>query len=402
VGNAGWFPKYDVRVANVQSPVQLTYKAEVFQQCGEDWEQVKLKFSNVDPRKSGLAPTLRPWQLTYARLTRTQDLAVWHNEDGTVSGVVRDAQGNPLVGASILVKGTTTGMFTNENGEFDLTVPDGRSTFIVTYTGYQKQEVPISNEFLSIALAESQMQLDEVVVTGLGMSQEKKALAAGVSSITLDAAYSNNRSLYKAGGISRRDQKEKSIPLSTAVIENQTSVEFEVKVPYTLKSDGQKRSIDLQTLPIEALYEYKVVPKIDTDAFLLARLVNWDQNQLLEGEANLYMEGTYVGRTILDANVLSDTLDLSLGRDKSIVIAREEITEFSQTRIIGNNQIDTRAFKITLKNKRSEPINLKIYDQIPLSIISQIDVKAKEISGARYLEEKGELFLDLSLEPLEQ
>lgn len=71
VSNVGWFPKYDVRVENVQSPVQLTYKAEVFQQCGEDWEQVKLKFSNVDPRKSGLAPTLKPWQLTYARLTRT-------------------------------------------------------------------------------------------------------------------------------------------------------------------------------------------------------------------------------------------------------------------------------------------------------------------------------------------
>lgn len=402
VSNAGWFPKFDVRVENVQSPVLLTYKAEVFQQCGEDWDQVKLKFSNVNPRKSGMAPSLKPWRLTYARFTRTRDLAVWRNEDGTVSGMIRDEYGEPLVGASILVKGSTTGSFTNANGEFNLTVPEGRTSFVVTSMGYKKQEIPISDDFLDIKMQNANMALDEVVVRGYG-TKKKRALTGAVSSISgAELSGELDRNYYEAGGISRRDQKDKSKPLETAVIETQTSVEFEVKVPYTLRSDGEKRMIDLQTLPIESMYEYKAVPKIDTDAFLVARLVNWDQKQLLEGEANLYMEGTFVGRTILNANVLSDTLDLSLGRDKGIVIAREEIEEFKQSKAIGSHQVDIRAYKITIKNKRAENINIKIYDQIPVAIINQIDVKVKEMTAAALNEEKGELIWDLVLKPLEQ
>ncbi|MEM8892858.1 MAG: DUF4139 domain-containing protein, partial [Bacteroidota bacterium] len=119
-------------------------------------------------------------------------------------------------------------------------------------------------------------------------------------------------------------------------------------------------------------------------------------------EANLYMEGTFVGRSILEANVLSDTLDLSLGRDRSIVIGREEIKDYKKRRSIGNSQIESRAFKVIVKNKRSEAINISLYDQIPVSMLNQIDVKTKNISGAKYDEDTGELVWEISLEPLEQ
>ncbi|VAW25756.1 hypothetical protein MNBD_BACTEROID06-149, partial [hydrothermal vent metagenome] len=53
VANAGWFPKYDVRVKDVQSPIALNYKADVYQNTGVDWKNVKLKFSNGNPNQSG-------------------------------------------------------------------------------------------------------------------------------------------------------------------------------------------------------------------------------------------------------------------------------------------------------------------------------------------------------------
>ncbi len=58
VTNAGWYPKYDVRVKDVNSPLELSYKAEVYQNTGIDWNNVKLKFSNGNPYQSGVLPDL--------------------------------------------------------------------------------------------------------------------------------------------------------------------------------------------------------------------------------------------------------------------------------------------------------------------------------------------------------
>jgi hypothetical protein len=60
VGNAGWFPKYDIRVNNIESPLELTYKAEVFQNTGVDWKNVSSGSQMVTRGKAGKSPTLNP------------------------------------------------------------------------------------------------------------------------------------------------------------------------------------------------------------------------------------------------------------------------------------------------------------------------------------------------------
>lgn len=77
VANAGWYPKYDVRVKDIKSPLQLIYKAELYQNTGIDWKNVKLRFSNGSPNQSGMVPTLLPWNLTYARYTYLQPKAYY-------------------------------------------------------------------------------------------------------------------------------------------------------------------------------------------------------------------------------------------------------------------------------------------------------------------------------------
>jgi uncharacterized protein (TIGR02231 family) len=62
---AGWFPNYDIIAKDVESPVQVLYKARVYQQTGEDWDQVKLSLSNADPYKSSNLPYLEPLYLNY-------------------------------------------------------------------------------------------------------------------------------------------------------------------------------------------------------------------------------------------------------------------------------------------------------------------------------------------------
>jgi len=101
----------------------------------------------------------------------------------TVSGVIIDDLGDALIGANILVKGTIIGTVTDIEGKYSITVPEGSDMLVVSYTGYTTQELALGeSNILDITLTEG-LDLSEVVVTGLGIKKEKKALGYGVSTV---------------------------------------------------------------------------------------------------------------------------------------------------------------------------------------------------------------------------
>jgi len=102
----------------------------------------------------------------------------------TISGTVTDVEGLPLIGASILVKGTSTGTVTDIDGNYTLNVPEGNNTLVFSYTGFATQEVEIgASNVINVTMTEAAEQLTEVVVTGLGIRKEKKALGYGVTTL---------------------------------------------------------------------------------------------------------------------------------------------------------------------------------------------------------------------------
>jgi uncharacterized protein (TIGR02231 family) len=117
VANAGWYPKYDIRVENIKSPLELTYKAEVFQNTGVDWKNVKLRFSNGDPNQSGVVPELSTWNLNYARNTTFENslygMAISNSIRNVKGTVISEEDGKPIPGVNVLVKGTTIGTVTD-------------------------------------------------------------------------------------------------------------------------------------------------------------------------------------------------------------------------------------------------------------------------------------------------
>ncbi len=384
VKNAGWFPKYDVRVKDVENPISLDYKANVYQNTGIDWENVKLKFSNGNPNQSGTAPELSAWYLNYARNTIYQynDNNVSYNAIGSVSGRVIDENGEGLPGAKILVKGTTVGAVTDLNGNYSITLPNNNSQIVISYIGYMTEEISATSSTLNVQLQPDLTQLSEVVVRGLsgrvsGVNVQKKNLTYGVSRVEAES-------------------------ITTTTIENQTTVEFEVPEPYSIKSNGETLSVDLKQFEIPAVYKYYAVPKLDKDAFLIARIYDWDKYNLLEGEANLYFESAYVGRTILNAKALVDTLDISLGRDKSIVVGRTKIDSYSRRRTLGTNKIENRGFEILVRNKKSSVINMTVFDQIPVSVVDNINVSVGNISNGLLAEDTGIVKWELQIPSNEQ
>jgi len=105
----------------------------------------------------------------------------------TVSGILTDQSGEPLIGANVLAKGTTVGTITDIDGRYTLTVPEGVNALIVSYIGYADQEVAISGPGeINVALAADSELIEEIVVTGLGIKKEKKALGYAVSTVDGD------------------------------------------------------------------------------------------------------------------------------------------------------------------------------------------------------------------------
>ncbi|MBR9922801.1 MAG: SusC/RagA family TonB-linked outer membrane protein [Bacteroidetes bacterium] len=104
----------------------------------------------------------------------------------TVSGTVSDASGEPLIGASVLVKGTTTGTVTDIDGSYRVTVPDGSNTLVISYTGFTTQEVQLgASNTLDITMEEG-VTLETAVVTALGIERSEKSVGYAVEAVSND------------------------------------------------------------------------------------------------------------------------------------------------------------------------------------------------------------------------
>lgn len=365
VGNAGWYPKYDIRAKGVDRPINLKYKASAYQNTGVDWKNVKLKFSNGNPNQSGVAPNLQTWHLNFARLTRFQSRQndLYSYRSNSVSGKVTSMEdGSALPGVNVVIKGTTIGTVTDLQGNYSLTLPNDAQSLAFSFIGLASQELNIgSRSVIDVQMASDVQQLNEVVVSGLQS---------------------------RASGVRIRGQssfKKEAETITTRTIENQTTVEFEIPEPYSIKSNSEAMTVELKDYEVPATFEYFAVPN------LIARVSDWDQYNLLQGEANLFFEDAFVGSTILDTKTLNDTLNISLGRDKSIIIGREKVDEFAKRKTLGSNKVDTRVYKLLVRNKKSVPINITVVDQVPVSTNSDIEVDIIEVSNGKLSERSGEV-----------
>lgn len=181
----------------------------------------------------------------------------------------------------------------------------------------------------------------------------------------------------------------------------ETSVTFDVSVPYTVATDGKVLTVEIQKITNPAVFKYVTVPKIAQYAYLTGNIADWEKQSLLNGEATLYFENTFVGKSMIDVNQQSDTLSISLGTDNNILVKREKRKDFTSTRMIGANKQVTLSYLISLRNNKTNTVLITVNDQIPVSSNSGITVEAVELSGGRHNSQTGEVKWDLEIKPQE-
>ncbi len=197
------------------------------------------------------------------------------------------------------------------------------------------------------------------------------------------------------GAVSKDDLKSVEVIQS----ENAVTNEFEIQQNYTVKSGSKDVtvSIDKHTLP--AQFNYYVAPRLDKTAYLIASINGWEQLSLLPGEANIYFENTFVGKSFIDPSSTDDTLKLSMGRDQRIVVKREKIQDLSSVKFLGSNVSKKFTYDITIKNSRSELVSILIEDQIPITKNESIKISTDEISKGEMNTETGLIKWNVDLKP---
>ncbi len=185
----------------------------------------------------------------------------------------------------------------------------------------------------------------------------------------------------------------------TQMVTMATQVKYEISIPYNVPSSPTRTQVKIQKYQLNANYRHYCVPKLDQDVFLQARITGWDELSLVPGDVNIFFEGTYVSKAFLNPLNFSDTLDISLGRDKSIIVKRETVKDKSGNNLVGSTRKTKKTHKITIRNTKSTEILLVIEDHIPISRNKEIEVELQEKSGAKYNPERGNLMWELKVSP---
>lgn len=430
IHSAGWIPEYDVRVNDISKPLVISVKAKVYQNSGEDWEKVSLVLSTDNPQKSNQKPTLSPWLLRYGQPYRPTP--VDSPGKGRVKGKIVDAQtGEPLAFANVVLESNgriVAGASTDYDGNYIFqNVDAGYYDLKVTYVGFQTsftKGLIVNNDqirFYDVSLESSQEQLAEIIVTDFAIplidsdnissggtltaeelqrmpNRNNDVLASDVGGIFEDnnvRGARNDETLMYVDGM-RVIGSNEYVPQQQ--IETPTNIRYEIEVPYTILSDGEKYVVRIVDHSIPTEYEYFCAPKITEDVFLVAKLTNWSDLNLLSGGSSIYFEGTYMGKSFVDAKSTKDTLSISVGRDNNVLVVREQIKDFKSLQVIGSNTKETRGYKISIRNNRTIPVTLTLEDQLPISTLKEITVEPIDISTANYNEETGVLQWKLNLE----
>ena len=222
---------------------------------------------------------------------------------------------------------------------------------------------------------------------------------ATLNSVTITGAAASRDDVDEAIADKKEETEKDGVMDFTQVTQNMMRVEYDIKLKYSIESDNKPHNVVIQNKTIPSVYSYSVVPKLDPDAFLMARVTDWEDMNLISGTARVYFDNSYIGESYINPRNTNDTLLLNLGRDKSIVVTRTKVKDKCKDKTFSDNHLQTRTYEIVVRNNKNIPIRLVVEDQMPVTKENDIKIDYVEDSGARFNTETGKLIWDFSLKP---
>nr|MCR5454009.1 DUF4139 domain-containing protein [Bacteroidales bacterium] len=157
--------------------------------------------------------------------------------------------------------------------------------------------------------------------------------------------------------------------------------------------------VNMLVYNINAICQYTATPRYSKDVYFVAQIPECYKYSLLQGTANLYLNNIYQGETDITPDNTRDTLELSIGRDKSISVSRKEIKNSTSKSFIGGSYRVVKTFETTIKNNKSMPVEVLVEDQYPIAKYTDIKVTLVESDNAVANQETGRLTWTINLAP---
>lgn len=418
VHGAGWEPTYDFRVDDVDDPLSIIYNANIYQSSGENWNNVKLNLSTGNPALSSSKPRLEPWYIDKKPEQKSADKKL---KTGALRGVITDSKsGDVLPDVQVIIKKDNkrvAGTFTDYSGNFNIKpLITGKYTLEAQRVGHanstfsnvviKENEVTVQNIKMNptqIVMSEwENHKLPEVEHISATLDMERKAK----EHVIYVRGARGSETLYFIDGIKVRGSMSKSESgrtstdfITNTLEENVSHAEYVIDEPYTILSTGEDYNIQIKEVKTDADYTYYTVPKEDPDVFLVVRLNDPAELNLLPGRTSIFFAGTFTGQSYLQPWHVRDTLEISLGRDKNISVERTGIKQVREKRIFGNSVREKVGWEIKVRNNKSKAVDVIIQDQYPITQKAAISIDLTNAGDADVEKDKGFLEWNITLDP---
>ncbi|PRB01316.1 hypothetical protein CQ046_15670 [Chryseobacterium sp. MYb7] len=207
------------------------------------------------------------------------------------------------------------------------------------------------------------------------------------------AGYKSKKEISAANAYQMREDiaaKPSQIPVAT-VSDSQMNVVYELNYNQTIVSQEKEQYVILDKKQVDATYKYHTVPKLNNQIFLMAFVKNWQNLNLINGEANIYFEDNYIGKTNITSNYVKDEFPISLGVDERITVKRIKLEDKTSQKAMNSNKWETESYQISIRNNTKENIELEVLDQLPISENSKILVKTLDLGGGSLDDKTGSI-----------
>ncbi|MGH7597473.1 MAG: mucoidy inhibitor MuiA family protein, partial [bacterium] len=368
VNGASWYPVYDARVLSATKKMELTYYGMVQQATGEDWKNVKLTLSTVQPLTTSSLPELRPLFIevdqpaSFSGLGRAGAISpysvTYHRDEslpsgaGAISGKVMDREtGEPLPGANLVIAGGKWGAAADANGNFVFRdVPVGQYDLKASFIGYQSVN-------MNIAVREKQNLNLDIVMNASALQTGEAAVA-----------------------VAEKQSLQQEFTYSLANIETNllTSI-FEIPVENDIPGDNSPHKVTIRIESMNIEFQYTTIPKLLEKTFLQGKIVNQSGFPLSAGPINVFLENDFVNKNFIPNVVPNDTLTLSVGIDEGIKVSRKLVNRFLESKgLLGGKKKVTFEYEIMLTNTKTTEESVNVMDQLPISRNEKIKIELLE------------------------
>ncbi len=313
----------------------------------------------------------QPIDLTYKAHVRQNTGIEWKNISLTLSG------GNPNEGTQ---------------------APGIRPWYLSVY-----RPQPVVSEY-KVPLIDKNAPGGRRVITGEEIDKMATRNTTSMVSTSPGVYSQGDGTLYYIDGVQTNsnrgiNMRESSINKYTQADIRGINTRFNIDIPYTIPSDDKVHNVAIKNYQLPATFRHYTIPKLDKDVFIQAQVTDWQEYNLLSGNTSIFFEGTYIGEGRIDMKNIEDTMYISLGRDKKVIVSRTQDKKQTTVRSIKANMEQSYTYKLDIRNTRTTAVQLVVVDQIPVSNDNDIDIKDIELSGATLEKNKGIVTWRLDLTP---